>query len=88
MLYLWKITQSENLGYDTYDSAVVVAETEEQARKVHPSEYGEADRDGKWPAAYGWASTWKNVSAERLAPLPAESEYKAGAVIVASFNAG
>jgi len=29
---LWIISQSVNRGYDTYDSAVVAAETEEEAR--------------------------------------------------------
>ena len=34
---LWLISQSENSGYDTFDSAVVAAETEEEARHIYPS---------------------------------------------------
>ena len=36
---IYLISQSENLGYDTYDSAVVIAEDEYAARCVHPSDY-------------------------------------------------
>ena len=35
---LWLISQSENNGYDTYDSAVVAAETEEEARVMYPGD--------------------------------------------------
>lgn len=34
---LYKISQEIHTGYDIYDSAVVCAETEEQAKKIHPS---------------------------------------------------
>ena len=33
---LFLIEQSENAGYDTYNSAVVYAYTEEQAQQMHP----------------------------------------------------
>ena len=36
---LWLISQTENEGYDTYDSAVVAAETENAARLIHPSSH-------------------------------------------------
>lgn len=89
MLYLWKISQDENSYYDTYDSAVVVAETEEEARKIHPSEY--QDNTGHWPDRYGgdWATTGENVMVEKLCPLHDPPDHlKAGTVILASFNAG
>ena len=35
-LYLWKIYQNENNGYDTYSEAIVVAPDEESARNIHP----------------------------------------------------
>ena len=38
---IYLIWQNENRGYDTYDSAVVVAEDEESAKLIHPSTYGE-----------------------------------------------
>jgi len=37
VLKLWIIEQEENGGYDTYDSAVVAAMTEEEAKRIHPS---------------------------------------------------
>jgi len=34
---IFLISQSENSGYDTYDSAVVCAENEEAAKRITPS---------------------------------------------------
>ena len=34
---LYLISQTQNQTYDTYDSAVVAAESEEHARAIHPS---------------------------------------------------
>lgn len=34
---LYKLSQSVNYGYDTYDSCVVCAENEEEAKRIHPS---------------------------------------------------
>ena len=36
-LYLWKIYQNENNGYNTYNEAIVVAPDEETARNIHPA---------------------------------------------------
>ena len=33
---IYLIEQSKNLGYDTYDSAVVVARSVKDARSIHP----------------------------------------------------
>jgi hypothetical protein len=33
---LWKIWQNEQRGYDTYDSAVVAADTADLAKTLHP----------------------------------------------------
>ena len=76
---LWVISQSENNNYDTYDSAVVAAETEELARNTHPSEYG------KWGEDYSsWCSAPDKVKVKLIGD--AIPETKPG-VIVASFNA-
>lgn len=37
---LWLIKRDVNGGYDTYDSAVVAAETEQAARETHPAMVG------------------------------------------------
>ena len=34
---LWKISQTESTGYDTFSDAVVVADNEDAARSVHPA---------------------------------------------------
>ena len=90
-LYLWRISQTVNNNYDTYDSAVVVAATEEQARKIHPG--GEDNEPmhnpgrGQWSHNGVWAVNWEQVYAEKLAPID-HIDYRAGAIVVASFNAG
>jgi hypothetical protein len=80
MKSLWLISQDYNTDYDTYDSAVVVAETEEEARMIHPSGR-EALPKYKWDWAPLDAVTCKylGVADEDLAP---------GSVVCASFNAG
>jgi len=79
---LWLISQSKHNDYDTYDSAVVAAETEEEARWIHPSN---DEWDGKSDHHYDcWASV-EFVKAEYLGE--AKEGTKKG-VICASFNAG
>ncbi len=82
---LYVISQKVNNNWDTYDSAVVSAENEEDARLIHPS----ADyADDEWPKNISKDSTWalpKDVMVEYI------GEAKEGiekGVIVASFNAG
>ena len=76
---LWLISQDENRGYDTYDSAVVAAGTEDAARKVHPggNEWG---KDGG-----EWASAPEKVSVRCIGTAIG---CVAGEVLCASFNAG
>ena len=80
---LWKISQSINNGYDTFDSAIVVAPDEETAQNTHPSgnnAHFETRND-----------TW--VSSHQIDHVTVEyiGEAKQGTqegVILASFNAG
>lgn len=82
---LWRISQDVNNGYGTYDSAVVAAEDEDGARKIHPSTY----EGGKWwrrKESHGtWALSLDQVAVEFIGH--AQDDVKAG-VICASFNAG
>jgi hypothetical protein len=76
---LWKISWPDYvMPYwgDRYDSAVVTAETEAEARAVHPSQYA------GWQSIT-WAATPDLVVAEEIGTtgLPA------GKVVCASFNA-
>lgn len=95
---LWLLTQDQNRGYDTYDSAVVAAETEDDARKIWPGYgdlkwVGEID-DGYWADNKGkaghymvdcWAAHIHLITVAELGE--ANSELPAG-VVLASFNAG
>jgi len=78
---LYKISQEVNNGYDTYDSAIVAAEDEFDARNTHP--------DGNyWGHDYWCEQAWddpKYVIAVQIGTaLPGTSR----GVILASFNAG
>jgi hypothetical protein len=76
---LWRIYQDVNSGYDTYDSAIVVAPDEDAARLVNP--------DGKWGRNFSaWAPSPDNVGVVCIGQ--ASPELEAGAVVLASFNAG
>ena len=75
---LYIIYQKERNGYDTYDSAVVAADSCQEAVNIHPSVYCSWDSDT-------WASCPENVSVEYLGI--AKEGTKKG-VVLASFNAG
>ena len=77
---LWKISQSVNDDYETYDAAIVAAETEEEARGMHP-DY--VDGSGDHGSAWTW-TTPDNVTVEHIGE--ASLGTKKG-VILASFNA-
>ncbi len=80
---LWLISQGANTAYDSYDSAVVAAETEAAARLTHPSKYhnpwnGEDEKYSGWTHA-------NNVEVKCIGE--AADSINAG-IICASFNAG
>ena len=57
---IYRLTQTDNVGYDSYDSMVVVAENEKDARRIHPNQIlevrGDLDRDEwfTWAGAPDW----------------------------------
>jgi hypothetical protein len=75
---LYLLSQTENRGYDTFDSCVVCAPNEEQAKTIHPR------GDLNYVSGRGWASP-DNVTATLIGV--ADPSVKAG-VVIASFNAG
>ncbi len=96
-LNLYRISQGTNTEYDTYDMAIVVAKTEEEAKLIHPDmkttlQYGayeyEEDEYGNSPIRYAlwkWVSNPNEVAVELVGKaLPG---MKPG-VVCASFNAG
>lgn len=99
---LFLISQEENDDYDTYDEAVVCAESEEDAKRICPSNYYEYNEELKvfhWHCNIGTnkeqyhpkdlCGSW----ATRLENIEVEyiGEAKEGSkpgIICASFNAG
>ena len=86
------IYQTINNGYDTYDSAIVVAEDEEQAIRIHPTSYIE------WK---GNITVYKDINErchnESWAELDkiqveylgiADKKYTEPTLILSSYNAG
>lgn len=76
-LKLWLISQEENTGWDTYDSAVVAAKTEEEARLINP--------DGEWNLSSAWCSSPERVHIEYLGIA---TEGVEPGIVLSSFNAG
>lgn len=94
-LKIYRISQSENNGYDTYSSAVVIAEDENEAQ--HSCVCGwHKFHDGKLWFQYangteneeeccsGWTN-YKNVEVELIGDAKEGSK---GGVVCASFHAG
>lgn len=81
---LYLISQTENSDYDTYDAAVVAAQSEDDARKIHP---GGHDIDG-WDCWFS-NSTWVKYSDIDLVKVEylGRTDKQHGAIL-ASFNAG
>ena len=84
---LYLLTQDVNKGYDTYDSCVIAAETEEQAKHMHPSSY---ENNEKWyenqEEKFGVWTLPKNINAELIGI--ASDNIQQPRVICTSFNAG
>jgi hypothetical protein len=82
---LYLLTQQVNVGYDTYDSAVVAAESEEEARKIHPSDHSDIVWwEDEWERVAGsWANRLENVQCTLLGTADVAEK----GVVCASFNA-
>lgn len=82
---IYHISQTENNDYDTYDSAIVCAKTEDDARKIHPSGDDVRGWDHRFGSLRGWCSSPELVTVRVIGR--AFKDVKPG-VILASFNAG
>lgn len=82
---LWKLTQESNTGYDTYDGAVVAAETEEEARKIDVNGATKGWPDKVIYMFTAWALSWTEVTAVYIGEAAPGTET---GIILASFNAG
>ena len=93
---IYKLSQTTNCGYNTFESCVVIAENKKEAVKVHPNGYQNWDTRGqKSEYRYyryknfdinDWAEI-KDIKVEfiGIADKSLDTEIK---VVCASFNAG
>jgi hypothetical protein len=93
VVYLWRLSQDENGGYDTYDSCVVSAVDEASAKRVHPSVYAARydEQSGTWVDRHGDAfghGDWATHPDQVLAVRIGVSTDQPGRVLCSSFNAG
>jgi hypothetical protein len=93
MSKLWRISQQANSDYDTFDSAVVVADTADEARKIHPGgkfyqQYAGVNwwEDNQSSPHSCWAIALDQVNVQLLGE--AIPTLQLGTVVCASFNAG
>ena len=83
---IYKIERSDEVGYDEFDSMIVAANSEDDAKSIHPYDHADNltinfDNDyGSW-VKKAEIDTLLNVT------CIGETELKKG-VILASFNAG
>ena len=85
---IYLISQTINNGYDTYDSAVVVAENEDDARTIHPNGNMKVEIWGEYNTSF---LSW--VTSHEMDHIKVQLIGKAfptvgKGVVLASFNAG
>ncbi len=78
---IYLISQTINNNYDTYDSAVVIAENKQKAKMTHPDD--RKDWNGKKSNFSDWCDA-SNVSVK----LIGTAKGKKVGVVCASYNAG
>ena len=80
MKKLYKVWQSVNSGYDTYDSFVCCAESTEEARAMNPADTNDTDYTGR---------CWTNdLSEVNVVEIGTANDGVEKGLIVESFNAG
>jgi hypothetical protein len=94
---LYKLSQSHNTGWYTYDSAIVAANSKDAARHILPSPFYFYD-DGFWyrykhqePGKEATDPSWchpKYVTVEEVGEAKPDEEYPFDGVLLASYNAG
>ena len=92
-MLIYKISQDANNLYDSFDSAVVIAENEYEAKRTHPNDFliwhDEGWRYKDSAKECGDDTTWsdlENIGVELIGK--ADDKYDKSCVIASSFNAG
>jgi hypothetical protein len=81
---IFLLSRTGRFGYDSYDSCVVCAESEDDAKNIHPSGQNINDmfNDGSFP---DWCRTIDGIICEEIGEANVNQER---GVICASFNRG
>lgn len=95
-MFIWKISQEEECGYDTWDSAIVIAPCKKSATETHPNGYLEWDEDSNcwWDSEDGTPATgyhgWTVPSLVECIRIGIVSDLEAARheIVLTSFNAG
>lgn len=85
---LYLISQSVNNDYDTFDEAVVCAESEEEARKIHPDGGYDYEEDGVARDRDTLYGTWAKKKDVKVTEIGEANEKQKKGVVCASFHAG
>lgn len=80
---IYKLSQEVNIGYDTYSDCVVIAESTEDAKTIHPNEYCKPENGDKWDV-----STWAPQDRIMVEDIGIAHDDQKRGVVCASFNAG
>ena len=79
---LYLLEQDVNMDWDTYDSVIVCAESEEEAVKIHPN-------GDFFDTGWRWRDEWvENPSLVKCQKIGVADESVEKGVVLASFNAG
>lgn len=97
---IYLLEQDWNNDYNTYDSVVVIAENEKEARKIHPSEFVTHITDGQWMSTYAtkgggeynfdsrdWVQ-YDEIERLKIKHIGTATDKQEKGVLLASFNAG
>lgn len=57
---IYLLSQDVVNDYDTYDSAIVIAENEDEARKIHPNKLVTHVTKNQWMGTYSGGEEYKN----------------------------
>ena len=99
---IYKIEQNINKGYDTYDSLIVIAENEKEAKDFHPNEFVTHIKGDKWMGTYKGSSeeyetenigyscwvTRNELDKLKMTLIGKANENQKKGIILASFNPG
>jgi hypothetical protein len=81
---LYLLSQYEERGYDSFDSCVVAALNEDDARMINPNNYG--DHDPWTKSSRCWCNSPDDVVVELVGV--ADKSIDTARIILSSFNAG